>query len=82
MQSQDQRITSEGVIVIKARNYRTQEKNRTDALARLCEMIDGASKTPRRRIPTRPRPSAKRKRVDDKKKRGALKRTRSGKDVY
>ena len=81
LQSQDQRINSEGVIVIKARNHRTQEKNRADALSRLCELIDSATQTRRKRIPTRPKPSAKRKRVDDKKKRGALKRARSGKDI-
>jgi ribosome-associated protein len=82
LQSRDQRINSEGVIVIKARNHRTQEKNRADALARLCELIDSATQTRRKRIPTRPKPSARRKRVDDKKKRGALKRARSAKDIY
>lgn len=82
LQGQDQRINSEGVVVIKARSHRTQEKNRGDAIARLCTLIDSASQVQRKRIPTRPKPSAKRKRVDDKKKRGALKRTRSGKDIH
>lgn len=82
LQSSDQRINSDGVVVIKARNHRTQEKNRTDALTRLCDLIDSATRLQRKRIPTRPKPSAKRKRVDEKKKRGALKRSRSGKDIY
>ena len=82
LQSRDQRINSDGVIVIKAQSFRTQEKNRTDAVSRLCSMIDSACQTRRKRIPTRPKLSARRKRVDDKKKRGALKRTRSGKDLY
>ena len=77
--SRDHRINSDGVVVIKAQNHRTQEKNRADALSRLCEMIDRASQVPRKRIPTRPSRAAKRRRVDDKKKRGALKKQRSGK---
>ena len=52
--SHDQRITSDGVVVIKARSHRTQEKNRQDAIDRLCEMIRAASTVPKKRIPTRP----------------------------
>lgn len=78
LQSRDQRITSEGVIVIKAQNHRTQEKNRADALQRLCAMIDKASRKPRKRIPTKPGRAAKQKRLDSKKKRGELKKLRSG----
>ena len=47
LQSRDQRISSDGVIVIKAQNHRTQEKNRADALSRLCGMIDSAAQTRR-----------------------------------
>ncbi len=79
LESSDQRITAEGVVVIKAQNHRTQEKNKADALQRLCDLVDQASRVPRRRIPTKPSRAAKRKRVDDKKKRGALKKERSGK---
>lgn len=82
LQSSDQRINSDGVVIIKARTYRTQDQNRVDALSRLCDLIDIATRTRRKRIPTRPKPAAKRKRVDNKKKRGALKRSRSGKDLY
>lgn len=72
----DQRITAEGVVVIKAQNHRTQEKNRNEALARLVELIGGALRVPRKRIPTRPGRAAKQKRIDSKKKRGSLKKLR------
>ena len=75
----DTRITSDGVIVIKAQNHRTQEKNRQDAIERLCEMIRGATVEPKKRIQTRPGRAAKQRRLDEKKKRGALKKLRSGK---
>jgi ribosome-associated protein len=72
----DQRITAEGVVIIKAQNHRTQEKNRNEALARLAELIGGALRVPRKRIPTRPGRAAKEKRIDSKKKRGSLKKLR------
>lgn len=72
----DQRITTDGVIVIKAQNHRTQEKNRSEALARLSDLIKGALTVPRKRIPTKPRPAAKERRIDSKKKRGSLKKLR------
>jgi ribosome-associated protein len=73
----DQRITADGIVVIKAQNHRTQEKNRSEALERLAELIRGATRTRRQRIPTRPGKAAKARRVDAKKKRGALKQMRS-----
>ena len=73
----DQRITSDGVVVIKAQNHRTQEKNRSEALARLKELIKGALRVPRKRIPTRPGRAAKEKRMDTKKRRGSLKKLRA-----
>lgn len=72
----DQRITSEGVIVIKAQSHRKQDKNRADALSRLRDMIKSALAVPRKRIPTRPGKGAKQKRMDTKKKRGNLKKLR------
>ena len=72
----DQRITTDGVIVIKAQNHRTQEKNRNEALARLAELVKGALHAPRKRIPTRPGRAAKAKRLDAKKQRGSLKKLR------
>jgi len=73
----DQRITADGVVVIKAQNHRTQEKNRNEALARLTELIRSATRVKRKRIPTRPGRAAKEKRIDTKKKRGSLKQMRS-----
>ena len=74
---QDQRISNDGVIIIKAQNHRTQEKNRSEALARLAELVKSATKVPRRRIPTRPGRAAKEKRINTKKQRGSLKKLRS-----
>ena len=73
----DQRITTEGVVVIKAQSARTQEKNRQDALARLAEIIRSVLSVPAKRIATRPGRAAKKRRTDDKKKRGDLKKLRS-----
>ena len=77
--SHDQRITSDGEVVIKAQNHRTREKNRQDAIERLCELVRAAAVVPRKRIPTRPGKAAKKRRLDDKKKRGEIKKLRSGK---
>ena len=73
----DQRITADGIVVIKAQSHRTQEKNRSEALERLAELVRGATRTRRQRIPTRPGKAAKARRVEAKKKRGALKQMRS-----
>jgi ribosome-associated protein len=77
---QDRRITNEGMIIIKAQNHRTQEKNRTEALSRLSELIQSALHVPRKRIPTRPGKAAKQRRIDSKKKRGDLKKLRRNPD--
>ncbi len=76
MSSNDQRITAEGVVVIKAQRYRSQDKNRDDALARLQELVDGAAAVPRPRKPTKPTKSSQRRRVDGKVKRGQVKAAR------
>jgi ribosome-associated protein len=73
----DKRINSDGVIVIKAQNHRTQEKNRAEALSRLADVIKAALVVRRKRIPTRPGRAAKQRRLDSKKRRGALKKLRS-----
>ena len=73
----DHRITADGVVIIKAQNHRTQDKNRREALARLAGLIKDALRVPRKRIPTRPGRAAKAKRMDAKKKRGSLKKLRS-----
>ncbi len=69
----DSRITSEGVIVIKAQQYRTQEQNRADALERLRELIVNAAKVEKARRPTKPTKGSKTRRLDGKSKRGAIK---------
>ena len=76
LQTQDRRITADGVVIIKAQNHRTQDKNRSEALSRLSELIKSALKAPRKRIPTRPSRAAKKRRMDSKKKRGDLKKLR------
>jgi ribosome-associated protein len=72
----DRRITSDGIIIIKAQRFRSQEKNRGDALDRLSSLIRAASVTRQRRKPTKPTRSSQRKRVDSKTKRGQLKSRR------
>ncbi len=73
----DQRITAEGIVVIKAQRYRSQDKNRADALARLQALVAGAATVPRARKATKPTRSSQRRRVDSKVKRGELKAARS-----
>lgn len=72
------RLTREGVIVLSADRFRTQERNRADALERLLEMIRAAAVRPAIRRPTRPTLSSKRERLDGKKRRGEIKRGRGG----
>lgn len=72
----DKRISSQGVVIIKAQQYRTQERNRQDALERLADLIESVMKEQKKRIPTRPSRAAKRRRVDAKTRRGRLKELR------
>lgn len=72
----DNRITNEGVLVIKAQRYRTQEQNREDALLRLQEIIAGAIKIEKVRRTTKPTFSSKQRRMDSKSQRGAVKAAR------
>ena len=72
----DSRITQEGVVVIKAQQYRTQEQNREDALQRLAELIRSAVRVEKTRRPTRPTRSSQRKRIEKKKQRGNIKSMR------
>jgi ribosome-associated protein len=78
--SGDQRITPAGVVIIKAQRFRTQERNRADALVRLQELVDAAAHVPRARRPTKPTKGSQRRRLDSKAKRGQIKATR-GKPV-
>lgn len=72
----DQRISDDGVIVLKAQTFRSLEKNRADALARLESIVAAAATVPRARRATRPTKSSQRKRVDTKVRRGQIKAAR------
>jgi ribosome-associated protein len=72
----DWRITADGVVIVKAQRYRSQDKNREDALARLQELIDAAATVQRARKATKPTRGSQRRRVDSKVKRGRVKATR------
>lgn len=72
----DRRITQDGVIVIKAQEYRRQEKNREEALQRLKQLIQSAVILPQKRKPTKPTRSSQRKRLNSKTKRGQIKSMR------
>jgi ribosome-associated protein len=72
----DQRLSGEGILVIKAQQYRTQEKNRADALERLARIIRHVTITEKKRTPTRPSVSARMKRVESKTRRGRIKSMR------
>jgi len=74
--SRDQRITREGILVIKAQQHRSLERNREEALARLHELVARAAHVPKPRRPTRPTRSAHRKRLEGKARRGEVKRLR------
>jgi len=70
------RVTEDGILIIEAKRYRTQEQNRFDALERLAGLIRKALPAPRLRRPTRPTVTARAARLSDKRKRGATKRIR------
>jgi ribosome-associated protein len=78
LNSGDSRITADGVVVIKAQNHRTQERNRQEALERLRQLILAGTRVPRKRKATRPPRAAKEQRLEEKKKRARLKKLRSG----
>lgn len=72
----DARVTSEGVVVIKAQRHRTRERNRLDALERLRQFIASATHQPKARRATRPTLGAKKRRLEHKTRRGSIKRAR------
>jgi ribosome-associated protein len=71
-----QRMTKDGVIVIHAQRFRTQERNRSDAIERLVELLREAMMRPLPRRPTRPTLASKTRRLDSKKRRGDIKAKR------
>lgn len=70
------RVTDEGVLIIDARQFRTQERNRQDAVDRLVELIRKAAERPKRRRKTKPTLASKQRRVEGKQRRGTTKRLR------
>jgi ribosome-associated protein len=76
LDSKDSRITKDGVFVLKAQQFRTQERNKIDAFERLKAFILQSTQVAKTRKPTKPSKSAKRKRVDQKTQRGKIKALR------
>lgn len=72
----DRRINKDGVVVIKAQQYRSQDKNRIAALGRLQALIQSVASVPKRRIPSNPPRAVKEKRLEHKSRRGKLKTLR------
>ncbi|MEE9402698.1 MAG: alternative ribosome rescue aminoacyl-tRNA hydrolase ArfB [Desulfobacteria bacterium] len=70
------RITEDGILIIDARRFRTQERNRQDAMNRLVELIRRAAERPRTRRKVKPTLASKRRRLDAKRRRGEIKRMR------
>jgi ribosome-associated protein len=72
----DQRITREGVVVIKAQQHRTQERNRAAAIARLEQLVQSVARPPKVRRPTRPTRASQARRIESKQRRGRIKALR------
>lgn len=76
----DRRLTDDGVLVIEAQRFRTQERNREDARERLAAFIAAGLSVPKPRVATKPSRAAKARRMDAKRERGEIKRGRSGRN--
>lgn len=72
----DQRINADGVLVIKAQQFRSRDRNRQAALDRLADFLRKGMQQPKRRLPTQPSAAVRRKRLEDKSRRAAIKKTR------
>ncbi len=77
LEMNDKRISSDGVLIIKSQRYRSQDRNRQAALQRLSNFLRKSMRKRKRRIPTRPGKKATQKRLDVKRRRSAIKKTRS-----
>jgi ribosome-associated protein len=78
----DSRISKDGVITLKAQRFRTQERNREDALERLAELVRKVAQTQKKRVATKPTRASKERRIEDKKRRSQHKRLRTKVDDY
>ncbi len=76
----DRRLTVEGVLVLSAQRFRTQERNRQDARERLAHFIDSGLRAPKKRIATRPTRGSKERRLAGKRERSTIKQGRTGRD--
>lgn len=76
LNGKDSRVTNDGILIIKAQNFRTQEQNRDDAILRLVEIIKKAGDKPKPRRATKPTKASQVRRVDSKKKQGKIKTMR------
>ncbi len=76
------RITNEGVLIIEAKQHRTQEQNRAEAMNRLVELLTRAARMPRERKPTKPSVESKKRRLEAKRRRGIVKRMRGEVEDY
>lgn len=72
----DSRITKDGVVIIKAQQYRTQEQNREDALERLAELIRSVAQVQKKRVATKPTRGSQQRRMEKKSQRGQTKAMR------
>lgn len=73
----DQRISDDGVVVIKAQSHRSQPQNRDDALDRLFDLVKSVARAPRPRVPTKPTLASRQRRLESKDRRSSLKATRA-----
>jgi len=76
----DRRVTTDGVLVLSAQRFRTQERNREDARVRLAAFIEAGLEPPKPRIATKPTRAAKKRRLDAKRERSTIKRGRTGRN--
>lgn len=72
----DRRISADGVVVVKAQRFRSLEKNREDAIARLQAIVDAVAEPPKARVATRPTAASRVRRLDEKTRRGRIKSLR------
>jgi len=82
IQLSGKRVSADGILLIEARRFRTQEQNREDAIQRFIELLQQAAKPPKPRKKTKPTAASKTKRLQTKKQRGAIKKLRQDRSLY